>query len=140
MSHQFLHNLQLRSSSAEQGGIGCAESVPANPPRDAQILRDRADVMTKKLLSPVWLLSSILRAGEHPTLRRSIRCSTLPVPQITDQMIVEGHGFLRSFRLAPSDDLLHDRSCDPELLVFEVDVLPLESKQFTLSQSCGDVQ
>ena len=34
-----------------------------DPFRDAQLLRDRADVMTKKLLSPIRVLSTILRAG-----------------------------------------------------------------------------
>jgi hypothetical protein len=68
--------------------------------------------MTKKLLSPIWVLSPILRAGEHPTLRGSIRRFVPPVPQITDQMIVEGHGFLRSLCLALSDDLLQDRAIE----------------------------
>jgi hypothetical protein len=91
--------------------------------------------MTKKLLSPIRVLSPILRAGKYPTLRRLIRRSAAPVPQITDQMIVEGHGFLRSLCLALSDNLLHDRSNDPELFILEIDVLPLKRKQFTLSQS-----
>src|ERR1700722_4878271 len=137
MPHQFLHNLELGPSSAEQGRVCPAECVPPYALRDAQLLRDRANVMTKKkkLLSPIRVLSAILRAGEHPTLRRSIECSAAPVPQITDQMIVEGHGFLRSLCLALSDDLLRDRSNDPELFILEVDVLPLEPKQFALSQS-----
>src|SRR5580658_2657612 len=140
MPHEFLHYLQLRTSSAEQRGVCPAEGVPPNPLRDAQSLRDRADVMTKKLLSPIWVLSPILRAGEHPTLRRSIRRFVPPVPQITDQMIVEGHGFLRSLCLALSDDLLHDGASDPELFILEVDVLPLERKQFALSQSRCHIQ
>src|ERR1700722_5979097 len=133
MPHQFLHNLELAPSSAGQGRVGPGEGGPPYALRDAQVLRDRANVMTKKLLSPLRVLSPILRAGEHPTLRRSIKCSAAPVPQITDQMIVEGHGFLRSLCLALSDDLLHDRSNDPELLILEVDVLSLERKQFALS-------
>src|SRR5580704_737071 len=101
MPHQFLHNLELGPSSAEQGRVCPAECVPPYALRDAQLLRDRANVMMKKkkLLSPIRVLSAILRAGEHPTLRRSIECSAAPVPQITDQMIVEGHGFLRSLVL-----------------------------------------
>jgi hypothetical protein len=102
--------------------------VPADPLRDAQLLRDWADVMTKKLLSPIRVLSPILRAAEHPTLGRSMGRSAAPVPQTTHQMIVEGHGFLRSFSLTLFDDLLHDRSNDPELFILEVDVLPLERK------------
>src|SRR3984957_11337349 len=140
MPHQFLHNLELGPSSAEQGRVCPAECVPPDPLRDAQFLRDRANVMTKKLLSPIRVLSPILRAGEHPTLRRSIEYSAAPVPQITDQMIMEGHGFLRSLGLTPSDDLLHDRASDPELFILEVDVLPLERKQFTLSKSCCHIQ
>src|ERR1700733_4459595 len=119
MPHQFLHNLELGPSSAEQGRVGPAECVPPDALRDAQLLRDRANVMTKKLLPPIRVLSPILRAGEYPTLRRSIECSTAPVPQLTDQVIVEGHRFLRSLGLALSDDLLHDRSNNPELFILE---------------------
>src|SRR5580704_17814973 len=96
MPHQFLHNLELGPSSAEQGRVCPAECVPPYALRDAQLLHDRANVMTQQLLSPIRVLSPILRAGEHPTLRCSIECSAAPVPQITDQMIMEGHGFLRS--------------------------------------------
>ena len=136
MPHEFLHNLEFRTSRAEQPGVCSVEGVPPNPLRDAQFLCDRADVMTKKLLPPIRFLSPILGAGEHPTLRRSIgRSAAAPVPQISDQMIVEGHRFLRSLCLALSDDLLHDRSNDSELFILEVDVLPLERKQFALSQS-----
>ena len=71
-----------------------AECVPPDPLRDAQLLRDRADVMTKKLLSPIRLLSSILGTGEHPTLHFSIGGSAIPAAQGTDQMIVKRHGFL----------------------------------------------
>jgi len=134
MPHEFLHNLEFRTSRAEQPGVCSVEGVPPNPLRDAQFLCDRADVMTKKLLPPIRVLSPILRAGEYPTLRRSIECSTAPVPQLTDQVIVEGHRFLRSLCLALSDDLLHDRSNNPELFILEVDVFPLERKQFALSQ------
>src|SRR5580704_10097886 len=140
MPHQLLHNLELGPSSAEQGRVCPAECVPPDPLFDAQLLRDRANVMTKKLLSPIRVLPPILRAGEHPTLRRSIGCSTAPVPQITDQVIVEGHRFLRSLCLARPDDLLHDRSNNPELFILEVDVLPLERKQFALSQSSCHIQ
>src|SRR6202051_2949829 len=99
MAHQLLHNLELGPSSAEQSRVCPAECVPPDPLRDAQSLRDRADVMTKKLLSPIRVLSPILRAGEHPTLRRFIGRSAPPVPQTTDQIVVEGHGLLRSLRL-----------------------------------------
>src|SRR5580704_10818277 len=110
MPHQFLHHLELGPGSAEQGRVCPSECVPPDPLRDAKLLRDWADVMTKKLLSPIRVPSPILRAGEHPTLWRLIGRSAAPVPQITDQMIMEGHGFLRSLGLTPSDDLLHDRA------------------------------
>jgi hypothetical protein len=65
MTHQFLHNLELRLGSTEQGRACPAECAPPDPLRDAQFLRDRADVMTKRLLSPIRILSTILRAGER---------------------------------------------------------------------------
>jgi hypothetical protein len=62
MSHELLHNLELRTSSAKQCEVCSAEGVPSNPLRYAQFLRDRLDVMTKKLLSPIlWSLSAAHR-------------------------------------------------------------------------------
>jgi hypothetical protein len=52
----------------------------------------------------------------------------MPAPQGTDQIIVERYGFLRSLGLAVANDLLHDRSSNPELSILEVNVLPLKSE------------
>ena len=66
----------------------------SNPLCDTQPLRRGADVVTKKLLSPIWGFSSFLGTGEHPTLRRLKGRSAMPAPQGTDQIIVERYGFL----------------------------------------------
>jgi hypothetical protein len=63
-----------------------------------------------------------------------------PVPQITDQMIVKGHGFLRSHCLALSDDLLHDRASDLELFILKSTSFHLSVKQFALSQPRCHIQ
>src|SRR6266446_9320993 len=93
MPHQFLHHLQFRTSCTEKCRVGSAECVATNPLCDAQPLRRGADVVTKKLLSPIWGFSSFLGTGEHPTLRRSKGRSAMPAPQGTDQIIVERYGF-----------------------------------------------
>lgn len=95
-----------------------------NPFRDAPLMCDRADVMAKKLLSPIRVLPSTLGTGQHLTLQCSIGCSAMPTPQGADQMIVKRHWFLGSLRLTLPDDLLHDRSSNPELFGLEIDVLP----------------
>ena len=120
MPHQFLHYLEFGTRRPEQRGVRPAESMPANPLRDAQLFRDGTDVMPKKLLSPIRVLPSILGTGEHPTLQSSIGCSAMPTPQGADQMIVKRHGFLGSLRLTFPDDLLHDGSSHPELFVLEI--------------------
>src|SRR5260370_41709596 len=61
MPHQFLHDLKFGTCSPQQCGVRSAKRMPPNPLRDAQLFRDETDVMTKKLLSPILLLSSILR-------------------------------------------------------------------------------
>ncbi len=94
MPHQFLHDLEFGTCSPQQCGVRSAKGMPPNPLRDAQLFHDGTDVMTKKLLSPIRLLSSILGTGEHPTLRCSIGRSAIPAAQGTDQMIVKRHGFL----------------------------------------------
>ena len=71
MPHQFLHNLELGPSGAEQGRVCPAEGVPPDPLRDAQLLRDRADVMTKKLLSPTSCARKFVRE-----LRETVERST----------------------------------------------------------------
>jgi len=140
MPRQFLHHLEFGAGCPEQRGVRPAESMPANPLRDAQLVRYGADVMPEKLLSPIRVLPAILGTGEHPTLQSSIGCSAMPTPQGAHQMIVKRHGFLRSLRLTPPDDLLHNGSSNPELLVLEIDVLPLESEQHALPQSGGHIQ
>src|SRR6266568_9585934 len=94
MPHQFLHDLEFGTCSPQQCGVRSAKRMPPNPLRDAQLFRDVTDVMTKKLLSPIRFLSSILGAGERPTLRCSIGRSAIPAAQGTDQMIVKRQGFL----------------------------------------------
>src|SRR6266850_5471117 len=84
MPHQFLHHLQFRTRCTEKCRVGSAKCVPTNPLCDAQPLRRGADVVTKKLLSPIWGFSSFLGTGEHPTLRRSKWCSAMPAPQGAD--------------------------------------------------------
>src|SRR5882724_648946 len=92
MPHQFLHHLQFRTSCTEKCRVGSAECVATNPLCDAQPLRRGADVVTKKLLSPILGFSPFLGTGEHPTLRRSKCCSAMPAPQGADQIIVERYG------------------------------------------------
>jgi hypothetical protein len=67
MPHQFLHDLEFGTCSPQQCGVRSAKRMPPNPLRDAQLFRDGTDVMTKKLLSPIWFLSSILG---YPALSR----------------------------------------------------------------------
>ena len=43
-------------------------------------------------------------------------------------------------RLARTDDLHDDGARDANLVVFEVDVGPLESEQFACPQSCNDIE
>src|SRR5258708_38156103 len=115
MPHQFLHHLQFRTRCTEKCRVGSAKCVPTNPLCDAQPLGRRTDVVTKKLLSPIWGFSSFLGTGEHPTLRRSKWCSAMPAPQGTDQLIVERYGFLCILGFAVANDLLHDRRRNPTL-------------------------
>src|ERR1700680_1750302 len=77
MPHQFLHHLHFRARCMEKCRVGSAKCVPANPLCYAQPLRCGADVVSKKLLSPIWGFSSFLGTGEHPTLRRSKWCSAV---------------------------------------------------------------
>src|SRR6266513_4252621 len=92
MPHQFLHHLQFRTRCTEKCRVGSAKCVPTNPLCDAQPLRRGADVVTKKLLSPIWVFPRFLGlANTQLSGVRNVFCGASP--QGTDQIIVERYGF-----------------------------------------------
>ena len=98
MPHQFPHDLEFGTCSTEQRGIRPTKSVPPDALDGTYPLGGGTNMMTKKLLSPIWTLSSLLRTGEHPTLGRLIERSAFPILQNPDQMIVQRHKLLRLAR------------------------------------------
>jgi hypothetical protein len=53
---------------------------------------------------------------------------------------VHWHRLLRGFRLAPANDLAHDRPVDIDLHIFKINVLPFEPSQFAAPQPGRHVQ
>jgi len=64
----------------------------------------------------------------------------MPFAQSLDQIIVSWNRFLRTFSLADSDDVLHDRPCDMNLFGLEVHVSPFQREQLAPPQAGGDGQ
>jgi len=59
----------------------------------------------------------------------------MPLPQSLDQIIVSWDGFLRSFCLADTNDVLHDGALHVDLLGLEVYILPFQCEEFAPSQA-----
>jgi hypothetical protein len=72
MPHQFLHDLEFGTSSPEQRGIRPTKSMPPDGLDDTYPLGGGTNMMTKKLLSPIWALSSLLRTWRTPNSRRCV--------------------------------------------------------------------
>src|SRR5215469_2599732 len=72
------------------------------------------------LLGQIRPATVIHRAREHPALWRLIRCLATPLAQRFDQGIVSRNRFLRAFRFADANDVLHDRARNMNLFGLEV--------------------
>src|SRR5258708_14363088 len=57
-----------------------------------------------------------------------------------DQVLVKWNGLLRGLGLAGADHLTYHRSRHSELSDFEINILPLQTEQFALSESGAYVQ
>src|SRR6516165_9088455 len=73
-------------------------------------------------------------ASENPIIRFAVSAAFSPLHQCLSNTRMERYGFLRGFRLAHSDYAINNRACHAHGPSGEVDVAPLQSKQFTLSQ------
>ena len=63
---------------------------------------------------------------EHPTLWRLIRRLAMPFAQSLDQIMVGRNRFLRTFRLADTNNVLHDGARYVNLFGVEVYVFPFQ--------------
>jgi hypothetical protein len=92
--------------------------------------------LTAKALLPTLLPGPTAIRGKHPILGLSKRRFTKPGQKITHRVFVDRHRLLRGFRLAPSDNLVHDGSLDVNLKVLKIDVLPLQAGKFAAAKPC----
>src|ERR1700694_1534058 len=104
MAQQLLHDLQLCTGRSKQRRIGVTKSMPADSFCDAQFSRNRKDMVPHDLLGQVRPAALIDRTREYPALCRLIRRLAMPFTQSLDQIIVSWNRFLRTFRLADSDE------------------------------------
>ena len=116
------------------------EGMPSDALGDPQLLGNRADVPAHRLLSPVRIFSAATRTGKHPMLRLLVGVLLAPALQGLDQVLVKWNGLLRGLGLAGADHLTYHRSRHSELSDFEINILPLQTEQFALSESGAYVQ
>src|SRR5215469_10073760 len=74
-------------------------------------------------------------ASENPVIRFAVSAAFSPLHQCLSNTRMERYGFFRAFRLAHSDYAINNRARHARGPSCEVDVAPLQSKQFTLSQA-----
>src|SRR5258705_3120119 len=140
VSQQFLHYFQIRSHGPKQCGVRVPEGMPSDALGDPQLLGNRADAPAHQLLSPVRIFSAATRTGKHPMLRLLVGVLLVPALQGLDQVLVKWNGLLRGLGLAGADHLTYHRSRHSEFSDFEINILPLQTELFALSQSGAYVQ
>jgi len=74
-------------------------------------------------------------ASENPIIRFAVSAAFSPLHQCLRNTWMERYGLLRGLRLAHSDYAINNRARHAHGPSGEVDVAPLQSKQFTLSQA-----
>jgi hypothetical protein len=74
-------------------------------------------------------------ASENPIIRFAVSAAFSPLHQCLRNTRMERYGLLRGLRLAHSDYAINNRARHAHGPSGEVDVAPLQSKQFTLSQA-----
>src|SRR5208283_4356189 len=137
---QFLHDLDVDSGGPQQGRIRMAEGVPPDWFGDPYLSRNRPYDFAHDLLSHIGSSAFRFGAGKDPVLGPVVSHLSTPCPQRFRETGVKRDGLLRRFRFAGAGHLHHDGSNHADLIGLEVDVLPLQAKQFTHSQSCAHIQ
>src|ERR1017187_50335 len=100
----------------------------------------RAHHTRKKDVGPVRVSASTVRTRKHPVIRLAVRAVLLPGPELGSQCQVQRHWFSRRLGLAIAYDIQIDRTSHVDLPSFEINVFPLECKEFAASQSGGCIQ
>src|SRR5271154_1685710 len=109
MAQQLLHDLQLCAGRSKQRRIGVTKSMPADSLRDAQLSRNRNDMVPHDLLGQERPATLADRTREYPALRRLIRRLPMPFAQSLDQIVVSWNRFLGGFGLANANNVLPDQ-------------------------------
>src|SRR5664279_5659218 len=100
----------------------------------------RAHHARKKDVRPVRVSASTVRTRKHPVIRLAVSAVLLPGPELGSQSQVQRHWFSRRLGLAIAHDIQIDRTPHIDLQSFEINVFPLECKEFAASQSGGCIQ
>jgi hypothetical protein len=85
-----------------------SKGVPSDPFVDTQSSRHGKDMALHDRLRQVRPAALMHRTRKHPILWRFVSRPTMPLPQCLNQIIVSRDGFLGTFRLADSNNILND--------------------------------
>ena len=101
---------------------------------NAKPLDHRLDVISHDGCQPDRLLPALLASpaavrSENPIFGLSIWRFAKPIQKIPHRVFVDGHRLLRGFRLAPTDDLVHDGSLDINLQVLKIECPATSAQQ-----------
>src|ERR1700737_3816274 len=114
--------------------------MPPNAFCDTKFHCRGTDQVTHDGLGPIRLLTTASWAGEDPILWPSIVRTLAPFSQRLCQVRIKGNWFLRRFGLARPNYLENDRTRNINFTCTEIDVSPLQGKQFADSQTSADIE
>jgi len=113
------------------------EGVPSELFFDSKFLCPGSDVLAQDRLPPVRLAAASAAACENPISRIAVTLMFLPFLQGFDYGGMNWNWFLRRFGFARPHNSAHNRARYVHCCFREIDVRPLQSKQFTLTQAGG---
>src|SRR5580658_760386 len=140
MPQQILLHFDICAKIPKQSLIGMPEGMPSNSLIDFQLFDGWMNLFPHDALSPDGTLTFSSLARKYPIIcRRRARNFPLFLPHLGQERTHRDR--LRGgFRLAPTDNSMDDGTQDIDFAILEVQVAPLQAKEFALAQPSRHIQ
>lgn len=109
------------------------ERMPTDPLLDADLSRQRLNVLAENCRSSVRSATTVTTAREDPIPGLSVSALFPPLRECVGNMRIKGHRFLRGFSLAWPNNTTNNGSSHVHRSLLEINVEPFETKQLALA-------
>src|SRR5271165_2396922 len=114
--------------------------MPAKSSFNSEFLRFGQDILPQDCLTPIRLAAAAATTCENPVIELAVALNFPPFGESINNERMNGNRFLRRFGLAGPHDPTYDRARYVHRPFRRIDIAPLQTKQFALTQAggCGE--